>query len=91
MLGLATLEFVHVSRAPVEAEIALSIVFVAAEILHARHSNTGITHRYPWIVAFVFGLLHGFGFAGTLSKLGIPSTEIPLALAFFNIGARLAN
>lgn len=85
-LALATLGFVHVPSAPVEAVVALSIVFVAAEILHARRGRPGITARAPWLVAFVFGLLHGFGFAGALREIGLPQAHIPLALFFFNVG-----
>jgi hypothetical protein len=85
-LGLATLGFVRLAPAPVEAVIALSIVFVAAEIVHARQGRDGITARSPWIVAFVFGLLHGLGFAGALREIGLPAQHIPLALLFFNMG-----
>ncbi len=85
-LALATLGFVHMPSAPVEAVIALSIVFVAAEVVHARHEVTGLTARAPWIVAFTFGLLHGFGFAGALAEIGMPQGQIPLALFFFNVG-----
>ncbi|MEO8740874.1 MAG: HupE/UreJ family protein [Casimicrobiaceae bacterium] len=85
-LALATLGFVHVPQSPVEAMIALSIVFVAAEIVHARRGIKGITARAPWVVAFVFGLLHGFGFAGALSEVGLPQGQIPVALLFFNLG-----
>jgi len=85
-LALATLGFVQVPSAPVEAIIALSIVFVAAEILHGRAGRPGLTGRYPWVVAFTFGLLHGFGFAGALADVGLPQSAIPLALLFFNVG-----
>ncbi len=85
-LALATLGFVQVPPPPVEAVIALSIVFVAAEILRARHGSEGLTSRAPWIVAFIFGLLHGFGFAGALAEIGLPQGQIPLALFFFNVG-----
>jgi hypothetical protein len=85
-LGLATLGFVHVPSTPVEALIALSIVMVAAEIIHKRRGIEGITARAPWIVAFIFGLLHGFGFASALSEVGLPEGHIPVALLFFNIG-----
>ena len=85
-LALATLGFVHVAQAPVEAVIALSIVFVATEIIHVRQGRIGITARAPWIVAFSFGLLHGFGFAGALSDVGLPQGQIPIALLFFNLG-----
>jgi hydrogenase/urease accessory protein HupE len=90
-LGLATLGFVHVPSAPVEAIIALSIVFVAAEIVHARRGVVGLTERAPWIVAFTFGLLHGFGFAGALSEVGLPAGHIPTALLFFNVGVEIGQ
>jgi hypothetical protein len=90
-LALATLGFVHVPQRPVEAVIALSIVFVAAEILHRRQGRAGITARAPWIVAFTFGLLHGFGFAGALSEIGLPQGQIPLALLFFNLGVEVGQ
>jgi len=85
-LGLATLGYVHVPSAPVEATIALSIVFVASEILRSRRGERGLTERAPWLVAGTFGLLHGFGFAGALSQVGLPANDIPLALLFFNVG-----
>ncbi len=85
-LAAATLGLVHVPPQPVEATIALSIVFVAAEIVHAGHGRVGLTERQPWVVAFVFGLLHGLGFAGALAEVGLPLHAIPLALLFFNLG-----
>jgi hydrogenase/urease accessory protein HupE len=85
-LALATLGVVHVPSAPVEAIIALSIVFVASEILRSRRGERGLTERAPWLVAGAFGLLHGFGFAGALSQVGLPANDIPLALLFFNVG-----
>ena len=85
-LGLATLGLVHVPPKPVEAVIALSIVFVASEIVQARRGQQGLAARVPWIVAFTFGLLHGFGFAGALSETGLPEGHIPVALLFFNLG-----
>jgi hydrogenase/urease accessory protein HupE len=90
-LALAALGLVHVPPAPVEAVIALSIVFVAAEILRARQGYAGIAVRAPWIVAFTFGLLHGFGFAGALSAIGLPEGRIPQALLFFNLGVELGQ
>jgi hypothetical protein len=75
-----------VPQAPVEAVIALSIVFVAAEIVHGWQGREGIAARAPWIIAFTFGLLHGFGFAGALSEIGLPQGHIPLALLSFNVG-----
>lgn len=85
-LALATLGVVHVPSAPVEAVIALSIVFVAAEIIRSRRGRSGLTERAPWIVAFTFGLLHGFGFAGALAQVGLPPHDIPFALLLFNLG-----
>jgi len=85
-LAGATLGWVHVPGPPIEAAIALSIAFVAAEILRRRQGHAGLTERYPWIVAFTFGLLHGFGFASALASVGLPPKEIPAALLFFNVG-----
>ena len=90
-LTAATLGFVHVPQPPVEAVIALSIVFVASEIIHQRNGREGITARAPWIVAFTFGLLHGLGFAGALSEVGLPQGHIPLALLFFSIGVEAGH
>ena len=90
-LALATLGLVHVPQRPVEAVIALSIVFVAAEIVHARRGREGMAARAPWMVAFTFGLLHGFGFAGALSEIGLPAGHIPLALFFFNVGVEVGQ
>ena len=90
-LALATLGFVHVPSKPVEATIALSIVFVAFEIIRRREGQNGVTSRAPWIVAFTFGLLHGFGFAGALSEVGLPQNHIPAALFFFNVGVELGQ
>jgi hydrogenase/urease accessory protein HupE len=90
-LAGAALGFVHVPGPPVEAAIALSIMFVAAEIIHGRHGTGGLTRRFPWIVAFTFGLLHGFGFAGALNEVGLPNAAIPVALLCFNIGVELGQ
>jgi hydrogenase/urease accessory protein HupE len=90
-LAGATLGFVHVPGPPVEAAIALSIVFVASEILHSRRGEPGLTERYPWVVAFTFGLLHGFGFASALNEVGLPQAAIPAALLFFNIGVEVGQ
>ena len=90
-LFAATLGWVHVPSPPVEAAIALSIVFVASEILHARQGKPGLTQRYPWVVAFAFGLLHGLGFAGALAEVGLPPLAIPMALLFFNVGVEIGQ
>jgi hypothetical protein len=83
-LVLATLGLVHMPAAPTEAIIALSIVFLATEIVHKRNGQAGLTERYPWLIAFGFGLFHGLGFAGALSEIGVPQHEVPLALFMFN-------
>lgn len=90
-LAAATLGLVHVRQAPVEAVIALSIVFVAGEIVHAARGRPGLGARRPWLLAFVFGLLHGLGFAGALRELGLPEQSIPLALLFFNVGVEIGQ
>jgi hydrogenase/urease accessory protein HupE len=90
-LVLATLGVIHVPSKPVEAVIALSIVFVAAEIVHARQGREGLAAKAPWIVAFTFGLLHGLGFAGALSEVGLPQGHIPTALLFFNVGVEIGQ
>jgi hydrogenase/urease accessory protein HupE len=90
-LTAATLGFVHVPAAPVEAIIALSIVFVAVEIVHLHAGREGVTARAPWVVALTFGLLHGLGFAGGLSAVGLPAGHIPIALLFFSIGVETGH
>jgi hypothetical protein len=90
-LSLATLGFVHVRPAPVEAVIALSILFVAREVLRKHNDSGGLAQRKPWIVAFSFGLLHGLGFAGGLSAAGLPAGHIPLALGFFSAGVEVGH
>jgi hydrogenase/urease accessory protein HupE len=90
-LAAATLGFVNVPGPPVEATIALSIMLVAVEILNARRGKPSLTARLPWLVAFSFGLLHGFGFAGALAEVGLPQHAIPVALLFFNIGVEIGQ
>jgi hypothetical protein len=99
-LGAATLGFVHVPSAPVEAVIALSILFLASELARrelaaspaeSTRATADLTARFPWIVAFSFGLLHGFGFAGALSEVGMPAQAVPLALLFFNVGVEIGQ
>ncbi len=90
-LAGATLGFVNMPGPPIEAVIALSIVFVAAEIIHSRRGRPGLTEQYPWVVAFTFGLLHGFGFAGALAEVGLPQMSIPIALLFFNVGVEIGQ
>ena len=81
----------QVPQRPVEAVIALSIVLVAGEIVHARQGRIGVTQRWPWMVAFVFEALHGLGFAGALPEVGLPQHEIPLALLMFNVGVEIGQ
>ncbi|MFK7984189.1 MAG: HupE/UreJ family protein [Saprospiraceae bacterium] len=90
-LGAATFDLLSVPQAPVEAVIALSIVFLAREYISVKEGKESMTAKYPWIVAFTFGLLHGFGFAGALSEIGFPQKEVPLALLTFNIGVELGQ
>jgi hydrogenase/urease accessory protein HupE len=85
-LALATLGVVHVPAPPVEAAIALSILLLAVEIVRVERGEVAFSARWPWVVAFAFGLLHGFGFAGALSALGLPAGDVPLALFAFNVG-----
>ena len=90
-LSMAALGFMKIPIAPVEAVIALSIVFLAREIVMYREGKETLTYKYPWIVAFTFGLLHGFGFASALSETGLPQQSIPLALLFFNVGVEMGQ
>ncbi len=90
-LGAATLGIVTVPQAPVEAIIALSILFLARELAYRRLGTIGLTARYPWVVALIFGLLHGFGFAGALTEAGLPQEDIPLALLLFNTGVEIGQ
>jgi hypothetical protein len=85
-LGLATLGVINMPPGPTEAVIALSILFLAVEIIHKRLGRRCITEQYPWAVAFAFGLFHGLGFAGALAEVGLPQQAIPLALLMFNVG-----
>jgi len=85
-LALATLGYASVPAPPLNAAIALSILFLGAEIVRSWRGETSLTIRQPWVVAFAFGLLHGFGFASGLTTAGLPRAEIPLALLSFNAG-----
>lgn len=90
-LAAATLGFINVPGPPVEAAIALSIVLVAVEIVNARRGKPSVTLRWPWLIAFCFGLLHGLGFAGALAEVGLPQHAIPIALLFFNLGVEIGQ
>lgn len=81
-----TLGFLGLPQRPVESVIALSILFLAVEIIKKDPSKPRLSERIPWLVAFLFGLLHGFGFAGALSEIGLPESDVPTALLTFNLG-----
>ncbi|MGD9392052.1 MAG: HupE/UreJ family protein, partial [Chromatiales bacterium] len=90
-LAAATLGYADVPGPPLNAAIALSILFLGPEIVRVWRGQTSFTIRHPWVVAFGFGLLHGFGFASGLSTVGMPKAEIPLALLMFNIGVEIGQ
>lgn len=90
-LALATLGIFQPARPPIEVAIAMSILFLAPEILRQRRGETSFTLRHPWVVAFAFGLLHGFGFSSVLIDAGLPRSEIPVALLSFNIGVEIGQ
>ncbi len=82
----STLGLVGLAQAPVEALIALSIIFLAVEIVKRDPKRPSLTERKPWLIAFLFGLIHGFGFAGALREVGLPESDVPTALLTFNLG-----
>ncbi len=90
-LALSTLGHFSLPAAPVEATIALSVIFLGREYLYKLNGMTTLTMRWPWMVALIFGLLHGFGFAGALQSIGLPSHAIPLSLFTFNLGVELGQ
>lgn len=90
-LSLATFGLLTPAAAPVEAMIALSIVLAASEAVRLERGGSSLTTQWPWIVAFAFGLLHGFGFAGALGELGLPQGDVPLALFSFNLGVEIGQ
>ncbi|MDP6376352.1 MAG: HupE/UreJ family protein [Pseudomonadales bacterium] len=90
-LALSVLDLVYVPQGPVEAVIALSILFLARELAMEESKRSFLTRARPWIMAFVFGLLHGFGFAGALNDIGLPREELALALFLFNVGIELGQ
>lgn len=90
-LALAVLGVVRVPSAPVEAMIAVSIVLVAVEVLRPPDAPSTLTQRKPWLVAFLFGLMHGLGFAGALADLGLPPDRVPTALLAFNGGVEVGQ
>lgn len=86
-----TLGLLSLPSPPVEAVIALSIVFLAVEVVKSKPGDLRLSERFPWIVAFLFGLLHGFGFAGALAEIGLPEGDVPLALLTFNLGVEIGQ
>jgi len=90
-LALATLGWIHLPGPPVEAIIALSIVFIAGEVLKEQAGRPSLTAAYPWIAAFSFGLLHGLGFAGALEEVGLPENALVIALVLFNVGVEVGQ
>ena len=90
-LAVATLGYTEVPGVPLNAAIALSILFLGPEIVRSWRGETSFTIRHPWVVAFAFGLLHGFGFASALTSAGLPRHELPLALVSFNVGVELGQ
>ncbi len=87
----STLGLVGLAQAPVEALIALSIIFLAVEIVKQDPAAPNLAERAPWIVAFLFGLIHGFGFAGALREIGLPESDVPTALLTFNLGVEVGQ
>jgi hydrogenase/urease accessory protein HupE len=90
-LAAATLHTITVRAAVIETLVALSIVFVAVELVHHYRGRVGLTTRFPWLIAFGFGLLHGCAFAGSLTEVGLPPGAIPLSLLLFNVGVELGQ
>ena len=90
-LGIATMGWANAPALPLNAAIALSILFLGPEIVRAQRGETSLTIRHPWVVAGAFGLLHGFGFASGLTALGLPRGEIPMALLLFNCGVEIGQ
>ncbi len=90
-LAIATLGYASAPLPPLNAAIALSILFLGPEIVRVWRGETSFTIRHPWVVAFAFGLLHGFGFASGLTAMGLPTAEIPLALLLFNVGVEIGQ
>jgi hydrogenase/urease accessory protein HupE len=90
-LAVATLGYASVPGPPLNAAIALSILFLGPEVVRSWRGQTSLTIRRPWVVAFAFGILHGFGFASGLTAAGLPRGEIPLALLLFNVGVEIGQ
>jgi hypothetical protein len=85
-LALATLDLVHIPQVPTEGVISLSIMLLAVEVVRKNQGDLTLSERFPWLIAFTFGLVHGLGFAGALYEIGVPQHAVPLALLMFNVG-----
>ena len=85
-LALATLGLIHIPQVPTEGVISLSIMLLAVEVVRKNQGKLTLSERYPWLIAFTFGLVHGLGFAGALYEIGVPQHAVPLALLMFNVG-----
>lgn len=90
-LALSVLELVRLPQGPVEAVIALSILFLARELMLPEERRSALMRVRPWLMAFTFGLLHGFGFAGALADIGLPEGDLALALFLFNVGIEIGQ
>jgi hypothetical protein len=90
-LAVATLGYAEAPALPLNAAIALSILFLGPEIVRVWRGETSFTIRHPWVVAFAFGLLHGFGFASAMTGAGLPRQDLPLALLSFNVGVEIGQ
>ena len=90
-LAIATFGYAEAPVLPLNAAIALSIFFLGPEIVRSWRGQTSFTIRHPWVVAFLFGLIHGFGFAGALTSAGLPRQDLPLALLGFNVGVEIGQ
>ena len=90
-LAITTLGYAKAPLPPLNAAIALSILFLGPEVVRSRRGETSLTIQFPWVVAFAFGLLHGFGFASGLSTTGMPRVELPWALLWFNVGVEIGQ
>jgi hydrogenase/urease accessory protein HupE len=90
-LALSALHIMKIRAATIEALVAFSIIFVAVEVVHFYRGRQGLTVRYPWLIAFSFGLLHGSAFANALAEIGLPSNAIPMSLFLFNVGVEIGQ
>jgi hydrogenase/urease accessory protein HupE len=90
-LAIATIGNISAEVPILNAEIALSILFLGPEIIRMKRGGSSLAIRYPWIIAFAFGLLHGFGFASGLTSMGLPKDQLFAALLMFNLGVEIGQ